>query len=84
MKAAVVHDFTQPLSIEDVPTPEAGDGQVLVVRIDGLCHSDIQAEQAVLELADQDLAPRRSAVAISSLSRRIPQRGRAGAPLIRS
>ena len=51
MRAAVVHDFTQPLSIEDVPTPEAGDGQVLV-RIDacGLCHSDIQAEQAVLEL----------------------------------
>jgi Zn-dependent alcohol dehydrogenase len=33
MKAAVVHDFTQPLSIEDVPTLEAGDGQVLV-RID--------------------------------------------------
>jgi hypothetical protein len=83
MKAAVVHDFTQPLSIDNVPKPEAGEGQVLV-RIDGLCHSDIQAEQAVLELADQDLAPRRSAVAISSLSRRIPQRGRAGAPLIRS
>jgi hypothetical protein len=83
MKAAVVHDFTQPLSIDNVPKPDAGDGYVLV-RIDGLCHSDIQAEEAVLELADQDLAPRRSAVAISSLSRRIPQRGRAGAPLIRS
>jgi D-arabinose 1-dehydrogenase-like Zn-dependent alcohol dehydrogenase len=44
MKAAVVHDFTQPLSIEDVPRPEPSDGQVLV-RIDacGLCHTDIHA-----------------------------------------
>jgi threonine dehydrogenase-like Zn-dependent dehydrogenase len=43
-KAAVVHDFTQPLSIEDVPRPEPSDGQVLV-RIDacGLCHTDIHA-----------------------------------------
>jgi len=44
MKAAVVHDFTQPLSIEDVPTPEAGDGQVLVrIEACGLCHTDIHA-----------------------------------------
>jgi hypothetical protein len=30
MKAAVVHAFTQPLSIENVPKPEPSDGQVLV------------------------------------------------------
>ena len=44
MKAAVVHDFTQPLTIENVPRPEPSDGQVLV-RIDacGLCHTDIHA-----------------------------------------
>jgi NADPH:quinone reductase-like Zn-dependent oxidoreductase len=29
MKAAVVHDFIQPLSIENVAMPEPGDGQVL-------------------------------------------------------
>jgi hypothetical protein len=40
MKAAVVHDFTRPLSIENVPRPEPSDGQVLV-RI---------------EAADRDLA----------------------------
>src|ERR1700737_2262392 len=44
MKAAVVHDFTQPLRIENVPKPEAGDGQVLVrIEACGLCHTDIHA-----------------------------------------
>jgi propanol-preferring alcohol dehydrogenase len=44
MKAAVVHDFNQPLSIEDVPRPEPGDGQVLVrIEACGLCHTDIHA-----------------------------------------
>jgi alcohol dehydrogenase, propanol-preferring len=44
MKAAVVHDFTKPLSIEDVPMPEPGAGQVLVrVESSGLCHTDIHA-----------------------------------------
>ena len=44
MKAAVVHDFTQPLSIEDVPRPEPSDGQVLVrIEACGLCHTDIHA-----------------------------------------
>jgi propanol-preferring alcohol dehydrogenase len=44
MKAAVVHDFAKPLSIENVPTPEPSAGQVLV-RIDasGPCHTDIHA-----------------------------------------
>jgi propanol-preferring alcohol dehydrogenase len=44
MKAAVVRDFTRPLSIEDVPVPEPADGQVVVqVETSGLCHTDIHA-----------------------------------------
>jgi propanol-preferring alcohol dehydrogenase len=44
MKAAVVHSFDQPLSIEDVATPEPGDSQVLVrIEASGLCHTDIHA-----------------------------------------
>jgi len=44
MKAAVVHDFTKPLSLEDVPKPEPGPGEVLVkVETAGLCHTDIHA-----------------------------------------
>jgi propanol-preferring alcohol dehydrogenase len=44
MKAAVVHDFTKPLSIEDVPAPEPKEGQVLVrIEASGLCHTDIHA-----------------------------------------
>ncbi|WP_232280732.1 hypothetical protein [Chloroflexus aggregans] len=30
MKAAVVHDFTQPLQIEEVPKPEPGFGEIVV------------------------------------------------------
>ena len=44
MKAAVVHNFTEPLSVEDVPKPEPGPGEVLVkVETAGLCHTDIHA-----------------------------------------
>lgn len=44
MKAAVVHDFSQPLRVEDVPDPEPGDEQVLVrLKACGLCHTDIHA-----------------------------------------
>src|SRR6266536_3415838 len=44
MKAAVVHDFTSPLSIEDVPRPEPGPGEILVrIETSGLCHTDIHA-----------------------------------------
>jgi propanol-preferring alcohol dehydrogenase len=44
MKAAVIHSFDKPLTIEDVPKPEADSGEV-VVRTEtcGLCHSDIHA-----------------------------------------
>jgi propanol-preferring alcohol dehydrogenase len=44
MKAAVVHRFSEPLSLEDVPVPEPGPEQVLVrVEASGLCHTDIHA-----------------------------------------
>ena len=44
MKAAVVHSYDRPLSIEDVPIPEPGPEQVLVrIEASGLCHTDIHA-----------------------------------------
>src|SRR5665213_1070180 len=44
MKAAVVHSFDQPLSLDDVPTPTPGPEQVLVrIEACGLCHTDIHA-----------------------------------------
>jgi propanol-preferring alcohol dehydrogenase len=48
MKAAVLHEFKQPLRIEDVPTPECGADEVLIqVEASGVCHSG-------LHLADGD------------------------------
>jgi len=44
MRAAVVHSFDQPLSIEDVPVPVPGAEEVLVrIEASGLCHTDIHA-----------------------------------------
>jgi propanol-preferring alcohol dehydrogenase len=44
MKAAVVHAYDRPLSIEDVAIPEPGPEQVLVrIEASGLCHTDIHA-----------------------------------------
>jgi propanol-preferring alcohol dehydrogenase len=44
VQAAVVHDFGQPLLIDEIPIPEPGHGQVLVkVETCGLCHTDIHA-----------------------------------------
>lgn len=44
MKAAVVHDFTKALTIDERPIPEPGDEQVLVaIETCGLCHTDIHA-----------------------------------------
>ncbi len=43
-RAAVVHEFYAPLSIEDVPRRDLEPGQVLVkVEASGLCHTDIHA-----------------------------------------
>jgi propanol-preferring alcohol dehydrogenase len=48
MKAAVLHEFKQPLVFEEVPRPEVGAGDVLIqVEACGVCHSD-------LHLADGD------------------------------
>jgi alcohol dehydrogenase, propanol-preferring len=44
MKAAVVHNFTAPLTVEDVPIPQPGPGEILVrIETSGLCHTDIHA-----------------------------------------
>jgi propanol-preferring alcohol dehydrogenase len=42
MKAAVLHAFKTPLSLEDVPRPEPGADEVLIeVEVCGVCHSDL-------------------------------------------
>jgi alcohol dehydrogenase, propanol-preferring len=44
MRAAVVTDFTKPLEVQELPTPEPGPGQLLVrIQASGLCHTDIHA-----------------------------------------
>jgi propanol-preferring alcohol dehydrogenase len=44
MKAAVVHSFDRPLVIEEVPKPQAGEGEIVIqVETSGLCHTDIHA-----------------------------------------
>jgi propanol-preferring alcohol dehydrogenase len=44
MKAAVVHDFRKPLSIDDIAKPQPGPGEVVVkVETCGVCHTDIHA-----------------------------------------
>ena len=43
-RAAVVHEFGSPLTVEQVPMPDLGPGQVRVkVECSGLCHTDIHA-----------------------------------------
>lgn len=43
-RAAVVHDFKSPLTVEPVAKPTLGSGEVLVkVEASGLCHTDIHA-----------------------------------------
>lgn len=44
MKAAVVREFGEPLSIEDIDKPEPGAGEVVVkIETSGLCHTDVHA-----------------------------------------
>lgn len=44
MKAAVVREFGKPLSIEQVPVPAPGPGEVLVrIKASGVCHTDLHA-----------------------------------------
>jgi len=42
MKAAVLHAFKTPLSLEEVARPETGADEVLIeVEVCGVCHSDL-------------------------------------------
>jgi propanol-preferring alcohol dehydrogenase len=42
MKAAVLHEFKTPLSLEEVPPPQPGPDDVLIkVEVCGVCHSDL-------------------------------------------
>ena len=42
MKAAVLHEVGEPLSVEDVPEPEAGEGQsVIDVKAAGINFADV-------------------------------------------
>jgi propanol-preferring alcohol dehydrogenase len=44
MRAAVVRRFKEPLSIDEVPLPEVGPGQILVkIEASGVCHTDLHA-----------------------------------------
>jgi alcohol dehydrogenase, propanol-preferring len=44
MRAAVVHSFTEPLTIDELPRPVPGPGEIVVrLEASGLCHTDIHA-----------------------------------------
>jgi alcohol dehydrogenase, propanol-preferring len=46
MKAAVVREFGKPLTIEEVPVPEPGPGEIQVaIRASGVCHTDLHAAE---------------------------------------
>ena len=46
MKAAVVREFKKPLSIDEVPMPVVGPGQILVkIEACGVCHTDMHAAE---------------------------------------
>ncbi|MBO1736765.1 zinc-dependent alcohol dehydrogenase, partial [Barnesiella sp. GGCC_0306] len=46
MKAAVVRAFGKPLTIEEVPVPEPGPGQIQVaIQASGVCHTDLHAAE---------------------------------------
>ena len=44
MKAAVLHEFGQPLQIEEVDIPTPGSGEIVVkMQASGVCHTDLHA-----------------------------------------
>lgn len=44
MRAAVVHQFGEPLRIEELPVPEPGPGEMVVkLAATGVCHTDLHA-----------------------------------------
>ncbi len=51
MKAAVLHDFAQPLAIEDVPTPTPDADELLIkIAASGVCHSDLHIASGEWEM----------------------------------
>ena len=49
MRAGVVRAFGKPLSIEDIPVPTPGPGEVLIkVVASGVCHTDLHASRGRL------------------------------------
>ncbi len=51
MKAARLHEYKKPLTVEEVPTPTPGPGQVLVkIAGSGFCHSDLHVIDKEIEL----------------------------------
>jgi alcohol dehydrogenase, propanol-preferring len=47
MRAGVVHAFGKPLSIEEIPIPTPGPGEVLIkVVATGVCHTAVNASIA--------------------------------------
>lgn len=56
MKAIRYHGPGQPFRLEDVPTPEAGPGQVRVrIRAAGMCHTELHFESGLLDLGIRPL-----------------------------
>ena len=46
MTAAVVHAFARPLTVDDIPIPDPGPGELLVkVMACGVCHTDLHAAE---------------------------------------
>jgi propanol-preferring alcohol dehydrogenase len=46
MKAAILHEFKQPLTIEEVKLPETSNDEVLIeVEVCGVCHSDLHVAE---------------------------------------
>ena len=44
MRAAVVHAFDRPLTIDELPVPQPGPGEILVrIEASGVCHTDLHA-----------------------------------------
>lgn len=44
MRAAVVHAFDRPLTIDELPVPQPGAGEILVkIQASGVCHTDLHA-----------------------------------------
>jgi len=44
MRGVVVHSFDEPASVEELPKPVAGHGEIVVrIEASGLCHTDIHA-----------------------------------------